>query len=115
MTTDLTTQLRHLDRCQVISGINLLVIADNSFRPTKEQLEFIADELINDNPYLPALYFLKIIKNGLKGKYDGKYQVPINSRTIFTWFRNCHLNKSGEFVERYNGNLYINGKLQQED
>ena len=89
--------------------IGMCVIADRNFTPSKNQIKFIALELQKDFPELPMEIFKKIMLNGIKGKYDVKYQTPINSRTIFTWFRNCFLTKQGKFYENIGGKIFIDG------
>lgn len=50
-------------------------------------MEFIADLLKTEHPEMSYDKLKEIVLNGIKGKYDGDYQQPINSRTVFMWIR----------------------------
>ena len=84
------------DLCKIIS---LCQIADINFKLSSEHIKFIAEEIQKDFPEMDFVKFKNIILFGIKGKYDSlTYQMPINSRTIYSW-----INKTEKSVNEYKG------------
>ena len=83
MTTLKNSEIKVL--CDLISLISL---ADNYFRPTEIQTEYIAGEIQKDFSELDIKILAKIFVAGIKGDYDiPEGTASINMRTIYRWIK----------------------------